>query len=176
MAFALLDVAMGRGAASEALLMALIPFIWMCVWGGVAFVSAKPYIARLRLGTIDIEVAPRVVRPGDGMRALIRMKPTRTLQINGIRARLVHVETAVSGSGTSRTTHSNKQVEMEVDVCGARSLARGSTMTEEAHLRIPAEAVGSFRAEDNALEWRVVVEVDIPVWPDFEWSEKVRVV
>ena len=98
----------------------------------------------------------------------ISFEPASNITINTASVRLVGKEVAVSGSGTNTTTHSHTFHSEESPILTQGSFSRGMPVRDKRRLKIPADAAASFTASDNRIEWKLIVDIDIPKWPDWK--------
>jgi hypothetical protein len=92
--------------------------------------------------------------------------------VRGVTATLEGSESAVSGSGTARTTHT--ETFCEVDVVVTKKVgAAGAGF--EGRVRLPGNARTTLRIVDNTVLWQVKVNADIDGLPDPSWAREIVV-
>jgi hypothetical protein len=155
-----------------------VPFMFMggmfSLFGGLLLTFAfTQYLAGRKVGSIEAQLRPRVVHPGESVEVSLRLMPPGRLELNAITAALVGEEVAVSGSGTSRQTfrhpiHEEEQaLAVPVGVTGSHA---GSYLDLQTRFTLPDPAPPTFCAGDNRVHWKIQFRVDIPRWPD--WVEE----
>lgn len=132
-------------------------------------------IAERKLGKVKCELLENILRPGDDLHFSISFEPASNVTINTASVRLVGKEVAISGSGTNTTTHSHTFHSEEMPILMQGSFSGGMPVRDKRRLKVPAGAAASFTASDNRLEWQLVVNIDIPKWPDWENSLSITV-
>ena len=107
--------------------------------------------------------------------ARLAFQPRRGTTINAITASLVGSEVCVSGSGSNRTTHTNKFFDEKQVLQEATKLQAGSRQEFNLKFQVPGDVPYSFDLSDNDLKWEINVRVDIPRWPDWTKSLKILI-
>ena len=164
----------GLGSGGDGIPGVIFGAVFALVGGLVLWKSVQNLVASAYLGDVAVEVVPEWARPGDAFTLGVTVQPARATQVTRVVARLGCSERAVSGSGTSRTTHLKEVFSREVEVSGPLALEAHQLHTFQAPLAIPASAPPTFAAHDNAIEWQVAVRIEVPNWPD--WSDTVALV
>lgn len=127
-------------------------------------------IAERKLGKVKCDVLENKLSPGDDLHFSIGFEPASNITINTARVRLVGKEIAISGSGTNTTTHTHTFHSEETSILTQGSFSKGMPVRDKRRIKIPADAAPSFYVSDNRIEWKLVVDIDIPKWPDWETS------
>ncbi len=139
---------------------------------GVAFASffvwraLKPKLAKTKLGNVEIALDPEQTQAGASVELSIRLCPPGPVRLNGVAAKLLGQEVAVSGSGTNKTTHRHTLHSELLQLSKRRVINAGEEVTLEASITIPEDAAPSFEASDNKVRWTVETDLDIEGWPD----------
>lgn len=134
----------------------------------VAFTALKRRIAEMRVGGIGLEVNTSEPAPGEPVELALTMSPSRTINLNGISARLRGYERAVRGSGTRKTTHTEEfHNSSQTFLDGPQRISEGESRRFVTTVTIPKDAPPSFYASDNQVSWVIEVRIDIPSWPDW---------
>ncbi|MEO1526015.1 MAG: hypothetical protein AAFX06_11305 [Planctomycetota bacterium] len=139
------------------------------------FIAARYYLPKFLLGNVECELSTPIVSPGGVIEARLAFQPRRGSAINGITAALVGSEVCVSGSGSNRTTHTNKFFDESQLLQEATRLQAGSRQEFDLKFQVPSDVPYSFDLSDNDLRWQVDVRVDIPRWPDWTRSLKLLI-
>jgi hypothetical protein len=145
----------------------------LAVVGGatLAFVLARNKMAAKKIGDVDLQLGDTHPRPGGTVECALRFAPLEQVDLRPITARLLCVETAVSGSGTNRTTH-RKEVVQEEHVLREALAVRPPEMVDVTYeVPVPRCDAFSFDANNNSVKWFLEIAVDVPRWPD--WVKRV---
>jgi hypothetical protein len=134
----------------------------------------RPVAISRTLGPAEITISRNWLRVGESFTIRFRQAIRREVEIRRVVIQTILRETAESGSGSNHTivTHDNI---VEEYVGAGRHLYARDDLTEECQMRIPRDAVHSFTAPNNKLQWIVRVRVDLPSLPDVEEEVEVMV-
>lgn len=132
-------------------------------------------IAERKLGGVECLVNEHNPCAGDRINFSVSFTPKSNIKINSASVKLLGQEVAVSGSGTNRTTHTHTFHDEKIPILAQNRFSRGMPVEDRHHIVIPENAAPSFRAPDNKIEWSLVVEIDIPRWPDWVNSLSITV-
>ena len=106
--------------------------------------------------------------PAIGYRFFLSQSGNLTLQ--SIEVSLICEEEAVFRQGTNARTES-REVFRQSLYAGAGAIIRpGEPLEAECDLPIPAEAMHSFRASHNQVQWKLIVRGEIVGWHGFQRS------
>jgi hypothetical protein len=145
------------------------------VCGGVSLVVVVSMVvstirerrARHRLA-LEVNVSPRVVRPGGSILCTVRVFPGDATEISSIEATLIAQELAY-GSDIDGPTRSCIEIHRTTIVMAtARRLASSAPETFDARVEIPPDAPGSFESAHNRVDWEVRVTVHVPRFPPLD--------
>jgi len=146
------------------------------VAGSVAFFKIiQSSIAERKLGDVECLVDVANLSAGDRVNFTISFTPKTNIKINSAHVKLLGQEVAVSGSGTNTTTHTYTFHDDKIPILAQNSFSSGIPVRDKHILRIPDNAAPSFIVPDNKIIWTVVIEIDIPRWPDWINSLSIRV-
>lgn len=165
----------GMGAAFAAqpiilLFMAAVPAIGGLIW------FVKAVLPKFLLGDVSCELDTEQVSPGATIRGKLVITPRRNVSINAITLHFLGSEKAISGSGSSRTTHTHVFHDQLDTLQPATTLAAGKVHVFPFAATVPDDAPYSLELDDNELLWNATLRVDIPRWPDWIKNLKVSVV
>ena len=132
-------------------------------------------LARKKLEALTIELSPVVVKPGEEVVVGLDFRPRKAILVREIRLRLVHRESATTGSGERRSTQHHDTVVVSTQVAFEQMLAGGESFSASRALHLPPDAALTFLAPDNRLRWMVQLDLDIDDWPDLVESHPIRV-
>ncbi|MEL6106917.1 MAG: hypothetical protein AAFU85_12805 [Planctomycetota bacterium] len=141
----------------------------------IGLIAARYYLPKLLLGNVECELTTPLVSPGGVIEARLAFQPRRGTTVNAITASLVGAEVCVSGSGSNRTTHTNKFFDETQVLQEATRLQAGSRQQFDLKFQVPDDVPYSFDLSDNDLKWDINVRVDIPRWPDWTKSLKILI-
>lgn len=165
----------GMGAALMAepwilLFVVLIPAIVGLFW------FVKAVLPQLLLGDVVCELEHEQLAPGHPVRGRLVITPRRNVTVNAITLQLVGTERVVSGSGSSRRTHTHEFHDANETLQPAATLPAGKLHEFRFDVPLPADAPYSLDLDDNDLIWNAKVRVDIPRWPDWTRDLQLAVV
>ncbi len=146
--------------------------------GGISSLAwklLKPLVAQKKLGKVVYELSETACSAGESVDINVSFTPPSDITINDVKAKLVMTERAVSGSGTNRTTHSHVHQHGEKLITGQSLLRAGAAFEKTVSLSLPNSLMHTFHAGDNSLSWSIVLEIDVPNWPDWSRSEHISV-
>ena len=144
----------------------ILPFLAV----GIALVIVFARLLRhtARIGPTLVEISDHPLLPGHGYRLFLSQSGNLTLK--SILVSLICEEEAVFRQGTNARSES-REVFRQSLYSGANSIIRpGEPFEAECDLPIPAEAMHSFRASHNQVQWKLIVHGEIVGWHDFQRS------
>ncbi|HAN99297.1 MAG TPA: hypothetical protein DCQ98_18545 [Planctomycetaceae bacterium] len=142
----------------------------------ILFFTFRNRIAERRLGAIEYVVAPMSQPPGGEFGVRLAFVPRSNGRITAVLLTLRGQETAVSGSGTNKTTHRHVLHDAKIEAARELSFTAGKQVVIEAAFPCPETVAYSYASTENKVEWAIDVRFDIPRWPDWFASQSVRVV
>jgi hypothetical protein len=122
---------------------------------------------KLTLSPTGLKGSTHVVGSGAAIPVRVRFTPRIAVSVNGVRVKVTAQEIATSGSGTNATTHRHTVWEEVVPLVDAGVLAAGEPVDLAAEVTLPESDAASLDAPSNKIEWKAVVQIDIPGWPDW---------
>ncbi len=144
----------------------IIPFLVV----GVALVAV--FVRLLRhaagIGPTLVEISDHPLLPGNAYRFFLSQSGNLTLK--SIEVSLVCEEEAVFRQGTNARTESREAFRRALYSGGRAIIRPGEPLEAECDLPIPAEAMHSFRASHNQIQWRLIVHGEIVGWHVFQRS------
>ncbi|MCA9494524.1 MAG: DUF3592 domain-containing protein [Myxococcales bacterium] len=138
-------------------------FVGIFVLIGIGVGLAVPYqVGRALNPKVELVIAPGALAPGVAFDLLWRMEG-RSARVRRLVVKLIGKETATYKRGTNTSTAEHVFYEKVLaDVTGAE-VASGMAAAE-----LPAGTVPSFKSNNNAISWALVVEGEIAWWPDID--------
>jgi hypothetical protein len=143
----------------------IVPFLGV----GIALVVVFARLLRRTagIGPTLVEISDHPLLPGNGYRVFLSQSGNLTLKT--IEALLTCEEEAVFLQGTNARTES-REVYRQSLYTGATTIRPGEPFEVEFDLPIPGEAMHSFRANHNQIQWRLIVHGEVVGWPGFQRS------
>ncbi len=142
----------------------IVPFLVV----GIALVAVFARLLRhaTGIGPTLVEVSDHPLLPGNRYRFFLSQSGNLTLQT--IEVSLICEEEAVFRQGTNARTES-REVFRQSLYAGAGAVIRpGEPLEAECDLPVPAEAMHSFRAAHNQVQWKLIVRGEIVGWHAFQ--------
>jgi hypothetical protein len=144
----------------------VVPFLGV----GVALIVVFARLLRLAaaIGPTLVEISDHPLLPGQGYRLFLSQ--SGKLKLKSIEISLACEEEAVFRQGTNARTESREVFHQSL-YAGAGAVVRpGEPLEAECDLPVPAEAMHSFRASHNQVQWKLIVRGDIVDWQPFQRS------
>jgi hypothetical protein len=144
----------------------VLPFLAV----GIALVVVFARLLRRAagIGPTLVEISDHPLLPGNRYRLFLSQSGNLTLK--SIEVLLICEEEAVFLQGTNARTESRGVFWQPLHVGGGTIIRPGEPLEAECDLPIPAEAMHSFRARHNQVEWKLIVRGEIVGWPSFQRS------
>jgi hypothetical protein len=144
----------------------IVPFVVVGVALVVVFARLLRHTAGI--GPTLVEISDHPLLPGNAYRLFFSQSGNLTLK--SLAVSLICEEEAVFRQGTNARTES-REVFRQSLYAGASAVIRpGEPLEAECALPIPAEAMHSFRASHNQVQWKLIVGGEIVGWQGFERS------
>ncbi len=155
-----------RGEPDWFLTLFTIPF----VLGGIAliFLFFRQLLITTGVGATRVEISAHPLHPGQQCRLLVSQ--SGRLRVNSLDVLLVCQEEATYRQGTNTRTETREVHSQNVFRQEGFEVRPGVPFESECELIVPAEAMHSFKADHNEIQWRVVVKGDVAGWPDYRRS------
>jgi len=120
-------------------------------------------------GPPEIALSDEPLRVGQSFTLRYRQPVRREVQFRRVVIQTILRETAIYRRGTDTYTVTHDHL-IEEHVGEGRRLYANDDLTEERRMKIPRDAMHTFVATHNRLDWYVRVNVDVPNMPDV-WEE-----
>lgn len=140
-----------------------VPFIAIGVFLLVG--SLWNMFAGLKVAPPEVSVSRTELRPGESFNVTYVQRFRLATTLQDCRVELVFRESATYTQGTDTRTDTHEQVVMFFEG-PAGHFDPGAEVRRDGTLQIPADAMHSFEATHNKLQWFVRVHVDVQEWPD----------
>jgi hypothetical protein len=137
---------------------------------GVALVVVFARLLRQTagIGPTLVEISDHPLLPGRGYRLFFSQSGNLTLKT--IEVSLACEEEAVFRQGTNARTESREVYRRPLHEIVGATIRPGEPLEAECDLPIPPEAMHSFRANHNQVQWKLTVRGEIVGWPGFQRS------
>jgi len=144
----------------------IVPFLAVGIALVVVFARLLRHTAGI--GPTLVEISDHPLLPGHGYRLFLSQ--SGNLKLTTIAVSLICEEEAVFRQGTNARIES-REVFRQSLYSGASAIIRPDEPLEaECDLRIPAEAMHSFRASHNQVQWKLIVHGEVIGWHGFQRS------
>jgi hypothetical protein len=131
------------------------------------FMLLRNKLAQQKLGRVQVWLDPVKGRPGNLVECKFLFHTQDARRVKRIMATLKGEERVVSGSGGLKNTHTHTIYETIFEHSDQNAIAVADKMQIVLPVQIPPNAPSTFHAPDNALNWSIRVQIDIPGWPDW---------
>ena len=142
----------------------IVPFLVVGII--LIVVLVRQLLVTTGIGPTMVEISDHPLVPGGRYRFFVSQ--TGRLQVNVLMVSLVCEEEATYRQGTDTRTETRQVYRREVYRREGFEVHRGLPFETECELSVPAGAMHSFKADQNEIQWKLVVEGDIAGWPDFK--------
>lgn len=122
-------------------------------------------VASLKVAPPQVSVSKTELRPGERFSVVYLQRFRLPAMLQDCRIELLFRESATYRQGTDTRTDTHEKVYDFFDG-PAGQFEAGAEARRDGTLQVPADAMHSFEASNNKLEWFVRVHVDVQEWPD----------
>lgn len=152
----------------------LLVFMGIFILAGLLILGGAihAFLRWMLVGDTTIEVSKECLAPGE--RLIVALYQPGDFAITSATVKLVGREQASYGQGTDRVTK-KRYFFGEPVVSGTELRASNSGAILEGGIVLPANAMHSFKASNNEVQWLLEVEMDIPGRPDVKDEYPIRV-
>lgn len=131
------------------------------------FILLRNQLAQRKLGRVEVGLDPVKVRAGNSVECKFLFHTQDARRLNRIVATLKGEERVASGGGGLKNTHTHTIYETAFERSNENAIAVADKMQIILPVQIPPTAPSTFYAPDNALNWSIRVQIEIPGWPDW---------
>lgn len=142
----------------------------------VVWLWLKSQALKMRLGKVELAMPVKIVAPGESWPLTLKFTARRSFMINSISLKISGIESAASGSGTDKTTHTHQLLLESHLIREPGMVEAGETVEESFQIPFPDSAAFSFETSDNSIKWTAEVRIDIPRFPDWTSTETLQLV
>lgn len=136
---------------------------------GLPFWLLLRWYPKWRIGTVDFQLQPLTLTPGEWVTGHLSIHPRGTLQAKRISVRLVATEVCESGSGDDRKVERFEIYSRNMVVADGLALPGERATRFELTNRLPPIAAYSLKQGSNQLVW--AVEAMIGIFGLIRWNE-----
>jgi hypothetical protein len=166
---ALFVMAVRRSIAGESNIwfyLFLLPFLAGGFW--LIYFLIRQVVIASGVGPTQLEVSDHPLFPGRYYDLLLWQ--TGLLTMKSLAVDLVCEEQATFRQGTDTRTHTCRVYQKRIFERLAFDIPQGLAFQQQCRVEIPPEAMHSFRADHNEVQWKFVVRGEAGGWPPFERS------
>ncbi len=167
--FMLLGALLVAVAMLATLLLPVVLIVAVWLW-------LKSQALKMRLGQVELAMPIKVVAPGESWPLSLKFTARRSFMINSISLKISGIESAASGSGTDKTTHTHQLLLESHLIRESGMVEAGEAVEETIQIPFPSSGAFSFEASDNSIKWTAEVRIDIPRFPDWTSTETLQLV
>lgn len=120
------------------------------------------------VGEIMLEASSYTIERGDELRVRLHQPGNEKRSLEGVTIQFVKHEWVQYSCGTDTCTDTHNQIIDEQEFTPTADAAYDATF------RVPADAMHTFNASNNRVQWFVTIRLDIPTWPDYFERYEVR--
>jgi hypothetical protein len=155
-----------RGRPDWLMMLFILPFLGV----GVALVAvfARQLRRTAGVGPTLLEISEHPLLPGRTYRLFLSQ--SGNLRLKALQIWLICEEEAVFRQGTNARTESREVVRQAVFSAADAVIRPSEALQVECDLPLPAEAMHSFRANHNQIQWKLLVQSDVVGWQSFQRS------
>lgn len=132
------------------------------------------YISKLKLSSPVLMISNTELRVGDRFNLEYQQAFKTASEVTQASVSLLFQEAATYTQGTDTRTDHHKTIVETYEVPGRR-FESGEVLQQSFSMAIPNDAMHTFIANNNKLQWFIRVHVDLVDWPDLEEDYEVRV-
>ena len=154
------------GSPDRLMMLFILPFLGVGV--ALVLVFARQLRQTAGVGPTLVEISDHPLLPGQTYRVF--MSQTGNLTLKSVDISLTCEEEAVFSQGTNARTESREVFRKTVFSATNAVIRPSEALEAECDLPVPAEAMHSFRANHNQVQWKVIVRSDAVGWKSFQRS------
>jgi hypothetical protein len=149
-------------------LMTLFSFPFAIVGVALLIVFARSLRHAAGIGPTLVEISDHPLLPGGRYRLFLSQ--SGNLKLKSLNVSLICEEEAVFRQGTNARTENRDVYRQTLQALAGATIRPGEPLESEFDLPIPAEAMHSFRASHNRIQWKLTVSGEIVGWKGFHRS------
>jgi hypothetical protein len=159
------------GQPDWSLTLFVVPFLL----AGIAMIAlfVRQLIVTTRIGPTLVEISAHPLLPGSEYRVFVSQ--SGRLKMESLDLSLVCEEEATYRQGTNARTETREVYRQQVLRREQFEVRQGASFEAECALCVPAYVMHSFKANHNAVQWKLVVQGDVAGWRGFRRSFSVIV-
>jgi len=154
------------GLREEELVFTLVGGLFVLIGVALLIWALLTFYSRMRLGKPDIQISETTLRVGAPFTVSYFHTFPRSVELEGIRVKLIFRETATYQQGTDTTTVTHDEVIEEFSEPGGR-FNSGMMVQQAYQMHIPRTSMHTLKVRRNQLQWFVRFEIGVPRLPDY---------
>ncbi|MCE9547224.1 MAG: DUF3592 domain-containing protein [Planctomycetia bacterium] len=135
---------------------------WLCYY------FLRQFLITAGVGATRMEVSDHPLLPGEEYEILLSQ--AGKLTFSSLEVFLVCDEQATYRQGTDTVADSQQVCRMSILRNEHLQIQPGLPYETRCKFRVPAGAMHSFKCDNNAISWRLLVRANVARWPDYERS------
>ncbi len=141
----------------------LLPFLAGGLW--LIYFLVRQAVIASGVGPTQLEVSDHPLFPGRYYDLLLSQ--TGLMTMKSLAVDLVCNEQATFRQGTDTRTHTCRVFQKRIFDRYGFDIPQGQSFQQQCRIEIPPDAMHSFRADHNEVQWRLVVRGEAGDWPPF---------
>lgn len=141
---------------------------------GAIVIGGYTLLMSTLLGLPDVLMSAVLLKRGDTLQVHYKQSFKRNAALQSLNFTLVLKESATYDQGTSTVTETHDQVMDQIADFDVH-ITSDAGIDRQLSFKVPEDAMHSFEAYRNKLEWYLRVKIDIPNFPDFHRNYKLKV-
>jgi hypothetical protein len=130
--------------------------------------------AVFKVGKPELSLSKMILRLGDAVSVSYDQTFNRVSDVQHINVDLVFRESATYTRGTDTTTDTHEKI-IDTYESPGRLFQAGETFQQDYTFTIPADAMHTFLAEHNKLQWFIRLWINVTGWPDLREEFEIQV-
>lgn len=169
------SAAFAAGAADDAWIPMVFGGLFALIGLGLMTVGGMQFLASQRLAPPAVTITVQPLYLGESFCAHVVQRVRKKVDINSVTVKLICREWVQyqQGTSTSTSTHEVHTSERSLNISG--TLYPPDSIEGDVEFTIPEDAMHSFDAPDNRIEWILHVHSDIAKWPDYRSDVNLQV-
>jgi hypothetical protein len=144
----------------------VVPFLLVGL--GLIALLVRQLLRATGIGPTLVEISGHPLLPGGQYQVFVSQ--SSSFKINALELALLCEEEATYRQGTNTRTEIRPVYSRQVFRRQGAEREHGGPFQVECSLQVPAAAMHSFKADHNAINWKLVVQGDVAGWPGFQRS------
>lgn len=142
----------------------ILPFV--LIGCGLIYFTIQQLLLTTGVGPTLVEISDHPLYPAREYEVFVSQSGRLTM--HGLKVLLVCQERATYQQGTNSRTETSPVFEQEVYSHEHFEIQQDEPLEATARLRVPADAMHSFRSAHNEVQWKLIVKGHVAGWPGYE--------